>query len=290
MVDMAGGADVVVERARRLAEQVDMELECHQADWAQANSSKGGNRPPRSWFLETERVLAGGRLRVKGRLPRSTNNALLVEVEGVDRMLAVYKPSRLARPLWDFDRDSLHKRELAAYIVSVELGWMLVPPTVVRRGPCGEGAVQLYVPPARAGSYFELIGDDAYRDELMKVCLFDLVVNNADRKAGHCIVDARSSLWSVDHGTCFHTDEKLRTVIWEFGGEQVPGHLLDDVRRMASRLESPGAGDPSPLSRKLASLLDQQEVDAMVERIERVCSSGRFPDPGPVPSMPWPLV
>ncbi len=255
-----------------------------------ADGSDADKRPAATWFRAIERELAGAPLRLKGRLPRSTNNALLVEVEGARSMLAVYKPCRLARSLWDFDRESLHKRELAAYVVSAELGWMLVPPTVVREGPYGEGAVQLYVPPGRARSYFELIGNYEYRNELMKLCLFDLVVNNADRKAGHCIVDARGCLWSVDHGTCFHADEKLRTVIWEFGGEQIPGHLLADVRRMASRIGVSGAAGSAPSSCKLADLLDQEEVDAMAARIEHLCSSGRFPDPGPVPSTPWPLV
>jgi len=214
-------------------------------------------------------------------MPWSSNATFLVELahEG-NSALAVYKPGRGERPLWDFP-PGLFTRELAAYLLSEALGWGLIPPTVVRdEGPYGEGALQLFVHADFEQHYFTLRENRAHHEGLRRICLFDLVANNADRKSGHCLAGPDGVIWAIDNGLCFHPEPKLRTVIWDFGGAPIPGGLLDDLRRLVK------AG----LSAPLAALLRPDEREALAARARAVVTHGRFPVNEGGRSYPWPLV
>src|SRR5665647_2622275 len=135
-----------------------------------------------------------------------------VSANGSGKLAAIYKPARGERPLWDFPRGTLHHRERAAYLASQLLGWPLIPPTVVRDGPLGAGSVQLFVPTEDRWDFNDLLRK--HRRALQEIAVFDLVANNADRKAGHCLLGVDGRVWSIDHGLTFNVDPKLRTVLW----------------------------------------------------------------------------
>ena len=226
------------------------------------------------------RLLSEGEVEVKGRMPWSSNGTFLAEVarDGIS-LLAVYKPGRGERPLWDFPR-GLYRREAAAWALSELLGWGLVPETVVRDGPLGEGSLQRFVEADFEEHYFTLYDRPELHDPLRAVCAFDLLANNTDRKSGHCLLGTEGQVWAIDHGLCFHPDPKIRTVIWEFGSEPVPEPLLADVEAMLGRL--PGT---------LAAFLDDEEVDGVRRRGEWLLRSRCFPEADPAGRCyPWPLV
>lgn len=190
---------------------------------------------------EILKILQSGRMETEGLLPWSSNYAFLVQVyEAASELRAVYKPSRGERPLWDFPTGALSYREYAAFLISDELGWNLVPPTVIRDGEHGSGSVQLFIEHDPNQHYFSFEGQPEFRTPLQKIVLLDVVINNADRKGGHVIIEESSGnediagtdgpgrLWGIDHGICFHHDNKLRTVIWEFAGMEIPESLLSD--------------------------------------------------------------
>src|SRR4030043_1642805 len=175
------------------------------------------------------KVLKNGEITIKGKFVWGSNYTFLAEVsQNGDKILSVYKPSRGERPLWDFPATSLARREAAAYLVSEVLGWELVPPTVYRKkAPIGPGSLQLFIDHNPEVHYFNLNKVDL--QSLRPVVLFDLLVNNADRKGSHLLFDNNHHLWLIDHGICFHAEDTLRTAIWNFAGEQVPEKLLDDL-------------------------------------------------------------
>jgi hypothetical protein len=228
-------------------------------------------------------LLREGRLEVLGLLPGATNDTFLARVTGGGRQsLSVYKPEAGEAPLWDFPHGTLGRREVAAYLVAETLGWPRVPPTVLRDGPAGPGSVQLFVEHDPAQHYFTL--SERFPDEFRAVGLFDVVVNNADRKAGHCLLATDGTVFVVDHGVCFNEDPKLRTVIWDFVGDPVPGPLLADLRELGAKLAAP------PLREEVARLLSPPEVSALEERVDGLVRAARFPEPGPHRSYPWPPV
>ncbi len=228
-------------------------------------------------------LLATGQLEILGLLPRSSNYTFLARVRGdAGETLAVYKPRAGETPLWDFPDGTLCQREVAAYKVARTLGWPWVPPTVLRDGPEGPGSVQLFVEFDPEHHYFTLIEDMA--DELRRVALFDLVVNNADRKGGHCLLAANGRMFVVDHGVCFSAQPKLRTVIWDFAGEPVPERARADVRRLAGELLGGSFRD------ELRGLLSAAELDATARRATAVAELAKFPEPGPGRPYPWPPV
>ena len=213
-------------------------------------------------------------------MPWASNATFLVEVAlGGATALAVYKPRRGERPLWDFP-PGLFQRELAAYELSEALGWGLVPLTVRRDGPLGEGSLQLFVAADFEQHYFTLYEKPEHHDALRRICAFDLLANSADRKSGHCLLAPDGEIAAVDNGLTFHTQPKLRTVIWEFGGQPIPRPLLDDVRRFAA------AGLTAPL----AELLDDDEQDALLARARGLLADGCFPVDESGHGYPWPLV
>lgn len=202
--------------------------------------------------------------------------------------LAVYKPQRGERPLWDFPAGSLHRREVAAYEVSRSLGWDQVPTTVLRGGgPFGVGSLQRYVPHDLEAHYFTLLESGAPEvvAQLEAMVVFDALIENADRKAGHVLFvpGTPGRVWLIDHGVTFHPEPKLRTVAWELAGEPVPARLLADVDRLRERL----AGDQGA---RLAMLVTEQEVVALAARAVTLLERGTFPHPSVPHPYPWPLL
>jgi hypothetical protein len=244
---------------------------------------------PTTIALNTDRVLhllAEGETEVEGLIPWSSNATLLVTVrDAAYSTLAVYKPQDGERPLWDFPRGTLGMREVAAYLVSEVLGWDLVPPTVLREGPHGLGSFQFFVHAQEDAHFFTIQDDPNYLEALRRLAAFDIVVNNADRKSGHCLLDQEGHMWAIDNALTFHTDYKLRTVIWDFIDHLLPADMLDDLATLDKAL-SPKA----PLSDALEQLLDSHETEALRLRIRQLIESERFPPPGPGHAVPWPLV
>lgn len=225
-------------------------------------------------------VLTRGEITVKGRLPWSSNFTFLVEVtlHGAATR-AVYKPQKGERPLWDFP-PGLFMREIAAYELSEALGWGLVPLTVRRDGPHGDGSLQAFVDADFEQHYFTLREDPAHRERLQRICVFDLVTNNADRKSGHCLLGPDGRVYAIDNGLTFHVDPKLRTVIWDFGEEPIPDAILADLRRLLAR------GPP----RALTEWLEPAERKALLRRVKAIVDGGVFPLDSSGVRYPWPPV
>jgi hypothetical protein len=196
---------------------------------------------------------------------------------------AVYKPARGESPLWDFEAGTLYLREVAAYELSKVLGWPRIPPTVIReKAPHGIGALQLFIEADRR----HFLGDHRTgNDTWIRIALFDVIVNNADRKSGHCLFDEQDNVWVIDHGLTFHVDHKLRTVIWDFSGQALPSELCGDVERALIDLER-GA-----LAKSMPELIGTQEIRVLKRRLRGVLDPRwRFPEPASAWSIPWPPV
>ncbi|MGD8632585.1 MAG: SCO1664 family protein [Anaerolineales bacterium] len=230
-------------------------------------------------------LLCTGETDMVGQVNWSSNYTFLVQLKGPQGEIpAIYKPARGERPLWDFPEGSLAARETAAFHTSHALGWDFVPPTVLREdGPAGPGSMQFFVDVDHDQHYFNM--DTHQKEKLQPVVLFDILINNADRKGGHVLIDEQDKIWLIDHGVCFHRDYKLRTVIWDFIDRPIPETLLNDVQKFVDALKV-GSETTAPL----ASLLSEQEIEAMVERGMKLLNQRTFPGPGPGRPYPWPLV
>lgn len=225
-------------------------------------------------------LLADGAIDVVGRMPWSSNGTYLVEVRaGDDCIRAIYKPRDHERHLWDFP-PGLDRREMAAFELSRALGWHLVPTTVLRDGPLGEGSVQRFVDADFEEHYFTLHEAGRHHDRMRAMCLFDIIANNTDRKSGHCLVSVDDELFGIDHGLCFHEDFKLRTVIWDFGGDAIPDDLRADIAALS---------DDDRLA-PVDALLTRSEQEAMRTRIARVLELTTFPIDPTGRAYPWPMV
>ena len=240
--------------------------------------------------MEKELVLEAlreGALRLEGQFVYGSNYTFMVECRYKENTLkAVYKPVRGEQPLWDFPDQTLAQREVAAYLVSDALGWDLVPPTVfrTRESLMGPGSIQLYIEHVPEYYYFNFSEED--KQLLPQVMLFDLLINNADRKGGHLLVDPDGKLWLIDHGLCFHVEDKLRTVVWDHSGEPISEELLADLRSFITQL-NPG----QPLSKSLTFFLLPEEIQALQDRALRLAEEGTFPlPPEDRRAYPWPLV
>jgi hypothetical protein len=230
-------------------------------------------------------LLEQGKLEMEGLVPWGSNYTFLVRItHDSGEVDAIYKPSRGERPLWDFRRGTLGLRERAAYLVSERLGWHLVPPTVLRDGPHGWGSVQYFVEHDPEQHYLTLAG--RYVDQVKLIALFDALVNNADRKSGHVLLDGDGRLWAIDHGVCFHAESKLRTVIWGYAGEPIPNSALQALVRFREAFCHEGMA----AREELRDLLSNQELLAMERRLEGLIAEAVFPSPGPGRHYPWPLV
>lgn len=249
-------------------------------------------------------ALTHGALRVEGQLTAASNATLLCTLVDTGG-LCVYKPQAGERELWDFPTGTLGKREVAAYQLDRLLGWGLVPETVWRwDGPFGAGmcqrwldgvpdVVQVTSDDGMPSDWIAILrGQDeagapvtlchANRDDLMRIAIFDAIVNNADRKGGHLLRDDADAVWAIDHGLTFAEDSKLRTVLWGWVGAPIPADALEDIQRIR---------DGRDLRVTLHDLLTDDEVDALHHRIEAVLERGTFPEPSPHwPAVPWPVL
>jgi len=257
---------------------------------------------------ETLELLRRGRMEVEGRLVTASNATFYcsLSLDGVTAA-AVYKPVRGERPLWDFPSGTLARREVATYLLSEASGWGLVPPTVLRDGPFGEGMCQLWVehdpergvvdivPRGQVPDSWRVVleaydadGDEvvlvhADDEQLRRIAIFDVLVNNADRKGGHIVLAEDGRVLGIDHGLCFHEDHKLRTVLWGWADEPVPGEDLAVVERLECDLDG-------PLGTALAEFVAAEEIAALRARMARLRGNGRLPKPGDGwPAIPWPV-
>ncbi|HEU0291568.1 MAG TPA: SCO1664 family protein [Anaerolineales bacterium] len=225
-----------------------------------------------------QQALQHGDLELKGQFMLGSNYTFLVEVHHQNEVYpAVYKPKRGEQPLWDFPENSLAHREVAAYLLSEALGFHIVPFTILREsGPYGAGSLQQFIDYDPEYHYFNFTDED--RRLLMPVVLFDLLVNNADRKGSHVFFENKThQLFAIDHGICFHEDDKLRTVLWDFGGQRIPGDLISRLSLSPSLL----AG--------LEPHLSPSEIEALCRRAESICKKGSFPrQPRDRRATPWP--
>jgi uncharacterized repeat protein (TIGR03843 family) len=223
-------------------------------------------------------VLQHGDFELKGQFMLGSNYTFLVDVHYQNKTYpAVYKPTRGEQPLWDFPENSLAHREVAAYLVSECLDLHIVPYTIHRKdGPHGAGSLQQYIDYDPEYHYFNFTDED--KQLLKPVVLFDLLVNNADRKGGHVFFENDTrKLYAIDHGICFHEDDKLRTVLWDFGGQKIPDELL--ARLSLSR----------DLLADLEPHLSPREITALCRRAESILKRGTFPrQPRDRRAIPWP--
>lgn len=220
-----------------------------------------------------------------GLIPWGSNYTFLatMDVGQSDPLLTVYKPRRGEAPLWDFPDGTLYKREYAAFLFSEALGWRLVPPTVIRQGPNGVGTVQLYIyHDQEDADYFAL--REQHQHAVQAMAVFDLIANNTDRKAGHCLRDEQGHIWGIDHGLTFHVQPKLRTVIWDFSGQKVPKRLLRDIARVHQEIAR-----QQGWARELTDLLFAEEIDALCHRMQYLLKHPEFPCLRTRRGVPWPF-
>ncbi len=270
--------------------------------------------PPRSVTATdpaAAELLVRGELTVRGRIREASNAALYCTVTHEDREAAcVYKPVAGERPLWDFPDGTLAGREAAAYEVSRATGWDLVPPTVLRDGPYGEGMCQLWIETGPGAELLALVDGEepgpgwkaigfaevgegrtallvhADDDRLRRLSVLDAVINNADRKGGHLLPTADGRLYGIDHGVTFNTENKLRTLLWGWAGEPLPEEALDVLKRLRDALAPSGL-----LTAALTPLITPAEIDATRARVDALLASGTHPEPGTDwPPIPWPPV
>lgn len=240
---------------------------------------------------DTLHLLQHGTLEVEGLLPWSSNYTFLVQICGdAEEVTAVYKPMHGERPLWDFPQGTLYLRERAAFLTSHTLGWDLVPATVLREGPHGPGSVQQFIDHDPDRHYFTIEGQAEYTAQLQKMTLLDIIINNADRKGGHVLLQEQQNpperLWAIDHGVCFHSEPKLRSVIWEFAGATIPAEQLAALITFQDKL----ATDTDQIRTELNKLLNTQEMMALLSRLSTLIDQSVFPHPGSGRHYPWPPV
>ncbi|MCM1976179.1 MULTISPECIES: SCO1664 family protein [unclassified Streptomyces] len=265
--------------------------------------------PPRS--VTTPDLLTEGELTVRGRIREASNAALLCSVSLAGREAScVYKPVAGERPLWDFPDGTLAQREVAAYAVSEATGWDLVPPTVLRDGPYGEGMCQLWIDLEPGAELLALVDREepqpgwkavgladvgegrtallvhADDERLRRLAVLDAVINNADRKGGHLLPAAGGRLYGIDHGVTFNVENKLRTLLWGWAGEPLTGEAIDVLKGLRAALEPAGT-----LTATLTPLITAAELDATRARVDALLASGVHPEPtGEWPAIPWPPV
>jgi uncharacterized repeat protein (TIGR03843 family) len=229
-------------------------------------------------------LLAAGELSIEGRLMDASNATLYCACtcDGVTAA-AVYKPVAGERPLWDFPDGTLAEREVAAYEVSAATGLEIVPPTVLRDGPAGPGMVQLWIDVDETVHPGRLM---RRRDlpQLRAIAVFDAVINNADRKGGHLLLTPEGHVHGIDHGVTFNVEDKLRTVLWQWAGAELPDELSDMLGGLRVQLQG-ALGD------RLGELLTRAEIRRTLRRVDTMIAAGRHPEPGDGwPPVPWPTI
>lgn len=238
------------------------------------------SRPPLATADALE-LLTSADIDVLGQMPYSSNATFLVDlvVDGERPAQAIYKPERGERPLWDFP-GSLYKREVAAFLLSEQLGWGHVPPTVIVDGPAGIGSLQLFIPAIFEEHYFTLLEEERFHDDFREICAFDLVSNNTDRKGGHILLGQDGALWAIDNGLSFHHEFKVRTVVWDFAGDPLSQKVSDGLELLLD----------TGLTERLASLLDPFERDAVIARARALRLERRYPHDPTGRRYPWPMI
>ncbi len=249
-------------------------------------------------------LLQFGSLDVQGLLPWSSNYTFLLHVcpntavsqalnladeSSLTEIKAVYKPQRGERPLWDFPSGTLCNREQLAFLLSDTLNWHLIPPTILRDGPHGLGSLQFYVEHDPDLHYFTFEGDPKFGEQLQKIVLLDILINNADRKSGHVLIEDNpkmDKLWAIDHGISFHAEPKLRTVIWEFAGQPIPQQQRNELIALKERISC----NENNLRTHIQESLNNQELFSLLRRLDNLIESGIFSHPGPGRHYPWPPV
>ncbi len=260
---------------------------------------------------DTLELLSSAEIEVLGRMPWSSNATFLVQLGPQDEEAppgavdvdpsgdvdgtgdsddeadeqglgygprGIYKPARGERPLWDFPT-GLYRREVAAYIMSRHIGWDLVPPTIERDGPLGTGSLQWFVDAEFEQHYLTLNDRAELRLAFQQLCAFDIVTNNTDRKSGHCLL-ADGRVWAIDNGLSFHEEFKLRTVIWDFGGQPVPAEVIEDLDQLLDQ----------PLPDYVVDVLTVTECQALLRRARALRTAGCYPIDDTGRRWPWPVV
>jgi uncharacterized repeat protein (TIGR03843 family) len=219
-------------------------------------------------------LLEHGEIELLGVMEGASNYTFAATVTHADlKTLAIWKPAQGEQPLWDFPDETLWRREVAAYELSDALGWDIVPLTISREGPYGIGSLQLFIDHVEGEHYMTLL--DGYADAFRLVAAFDILSNNADRKSSHCMLEKLTNkIKVIDHGVCFHVDEKLRTVIWDFAGEELPPDIVRALRALDT-------------SQRFDDLLEPEEITALRARADALLSEGSFPNP-PMNRRPYP--
>ena len=234
---------------------------------------------------EIERRLSKWPITGIGLHPGGSNYVFVVRLaDAEEEVYGIYKPAAGERPLRDFPSGTLHNRELSAYVVANVLGWPAVPPTVVREGPHGVGSVQLFIDADFTKHYFNL--RDERLDDYMPIAMFDVLVNNADRKGGACLLDADDQLWAVDHGLTFNPLARRRTVMFEFNGMPYSDDMLHGLDRFVATLDDTN----SELRVSLTDTLDDHEIDSLVRRGKEMLVDRSFPLLDPDWNVPWPMI
>ena len=225
--------------------------------------------------------LRDGVLRVTGRLVDASNATLyaIADLAGQE-IVCIYKPKAGERPLWDFPDGCLAHREYAAYLVSEYLGFNVVPLTVLRDGPYGEGMAQEWITIDESVDLAKFFATD--HPGLRAMALFDAIINNTDRKIGHLLPINDDVVFGCDHGVTFHVEDKLRTVLWQWAGDSLTTNEIEILKKAVISLEG-------ELRTQLETLLTTQEIDALAARVQRLLNEGTFPQPNPNwPAVPWP--
>ncbi|MGB3305448.1 MAG: SCO1664 family protein [Thermomicrobiales bacterium] len=241
-----------------------------------------GEALPQPEITEDEalHILRAAEITTATLVPWGSNYTFAVALEVEDRQdhMAIYKPMRGERPLWDFPVHTLYLREHAAYLLSKRLGWGIVPPTVVRDGPHGIGSLQLYIEPAAEREEdYEFWGQQ--RIEIERMVLFDHITNNADRKLSHCLLSVDGRIWGIDHGLTFNTDPKLKTVLWQYVGQPIDADLLRDLQALCA--------DESCVRGELSQHLTTAELDALFDRTRTLLALEHFPQLRPDRNIPY---
>ncbi|MDO3646382.1 SCO1664 family protein [Nocardia mangyaensis] len=261
-------------------------------------------------------VITEGELDIVGRVSVASNLTLVCEIAAPEPdgapLRVVYKPVRGERPLWDFPDGTLAGREVASYLISEQLGWGVIPETVLRDGPFGPGMVQRWVtsvdnhtdarqrhdlvdlctpgtvPPGFCEVLRALDGDGnevslihADDPRLQRMAVLDLLLNNADRKGGHALEGVDGQVYGVDHGICLHAEPKLRTVLWGWAGHVVHESLLTDIMTFAANLSGTVADS-------LAAHITDAEITALTERTKALLEDPVMPVPNSARPIPWP--
>jgi hypothetical protein len=230
---------------------------------------------------DISRLLSDGEISVEGRLVDASNATLFVTVsDGANETRAIYKPIAGERPLWDFPDGNLASRERAAYLVSEALGFSCIPLTILRDGPFGLGAVQEWIDVDDSVDLEVFFREDNL--QLRSVALLDAIINNTDRKIGHLLPRADGKLFVCDHGVTFHEEDKLRTVLWQWAGQDLTEEELSKLSQFATYLES-------VKSQEIKELITSSEFQALLSRTRSLLSEKTFPEPNPDwPHIPWP--